>query len=109
MAEADGVGPAGAPLPGAMPNRLPENAPAADFDPKAVAKSLLRATRAGALATIDRNTGHPFASLVNAATDADGSPLILVSARLVPARGAPAPLAVGRAPGRARSRHRRNK
>src|SRR5271156_4064733 len=67
------------PLPGVMPNRLPENAPAPDFDPKAVAKALLRATRAGALATIDRNTGHPFASLVNVATDVDGSPLILVS------------------------------
>src|ERR1700738_4095230 len=82
MAEADGIGPLGpfgAPLPGAMPNRLPENAPAPDFDPKAVAKGLLRATRAGALATIDRNTGHPFASLVNVATDADGSPVILVS------------------------------
>src|SRR6202035_3698844 len=79
MAEADGIGPLGAPLPGAMPNRLPENAPAPDFDPKAVAKSLLRATRAGALATIDRNTGHPFASLVNVATDSDGAPLILIS------------------------------
>ena len=79
MAESDGSGPLAAPLPGAMPNRLPENAPAPDFDPKAVAKSLLRATRAGALATIDRNTGHPFASLVNVATDVDGSPLILVS------------------------------
>src|ERR1700739_2974635 len=79
MAEVDGAGPAGAPLPGAMPNRLPENAPAPDFDPKAVAKGLLRATRAGALGTIDRNTGHPFASLVNVATDIDGSPLILVS------------------------------
>src|ERR1700758_794541 len=79
MAEGDGAGPSAAPLPGAMPNRLPENAPAADFDPKAVAKSLLRATRAGALATIDRNTAHPFASLVNVATDVDGSPLILVS------------------------------
>jgi heme iron utilization protein len=82
MAEADDVGPLGplgAPLPGAMPNRLPENAPAPDFDPKAVAKDLLRAARAGALATIDRNTGHPFASLVNVATDVDGSPLILVS------------------------------
>ena len=44
-----------------------------------LAKSLLRTTRAGALATIDRNTGHPFASLVNVATDVDGSPLILVS------------------------------
>ena len=47
--------------------------------PEAVAKALLRATRAGALATIDRNTGHPFASLVNVATDVDGSPLILIS------------------------------
>jgi putative heme iron utilization protein len=79
MAEADAAGPISAPLPGAMPNRLPENAPAPDFDPKAVAKGLLRATRAGALATIDRNTGHPFASLVNVATDIDGAPLILVS------------------------------
>jgi hypothetical protein len=79
MAEVDGAGPSEAPLPGTMPNRLPENAPAPDFDPKAVAKGLLRATQAGALATIDRNTGHPFASLVNVATDIDGSPLILVS------------------------------
>src|SRR5258708_13391011 len=99
MAEAEDVGPLGplaAPLPGAMPNRLPENAPAPDFDPKAVAKSLLRATRAGALATIDRNTGHPFASLVNVATDIDGSPLILVSRLPTPTPtlevAAPAPL-----------------
>jgi putative heme iron utilization protein len=68
------------PLPGAMPDRLPENAtPPPDFDPKALAKSLLRSIRAGTLATLDRNTGHPFASLVNVATDADGSPTILVS------------------------------
>jgi len=68
------------PLPGTMPDRLPENAqPPADFDPRAVAKGLLRATRAGSLATLDRNTGHPFASLVNVATDVDGAPLILVS------------------------------
>ncbi len=67
------------PLPGVMPDRLPENAPAPDFDPKLLGKSLLRATRAGSLATIDRNTGHPFASLVNVATDFDGAPVILVS------------------------------
>jgi heme iron utilization protein len=81
MAEAEKSPPAAAApaLPGAMPDRLPETAPAPDFDPKALAKSLLRATRAGALATIDRNTGHPFASLVNVATDADGAPLILTS------------------------------
>ena len=41
--------------------------------------SSYRTVRAGALATIDRNTGHPFASLVNVATDSDGSPLILPS------------------------------
>lgn len=80
MAEADKAAPAGGPaLPGTMPNRLPENAPAPDFDPKSVAKGLLRSIRAGSLATIDRNTGHPFASLVNVATDVDGAPLILVS------------------------------
>jgi len=68
------------PLPGAMPGRTPEKAqPPADFAPLTVAKTLLRATRAGTLATLDRNTGHPFASLVNVATDVDGSPLILVS------------------------------
>jgi heme iron utilization protein len=67
-------------LPGVMPNRLPQTArPPEDFNPIAVAKELLRVIRAGALATIDRNTGHPFSSLVNVGTDADGSPLILVS------------------------------
>jgi heme iron utilization protein len=79
MAQSDPATADAAPLPGAMPDRLPENAPAPDFDPKSLAKTLLRATRAGTLATIDRNTGHPFASLVNVATDSDGSPLILVS------------------------------
>ena len=81
MAEADKSAPAApaTPLPGAMPDRLPETAPAPDFDPKALAKTLLRATRAGTLATIDRNTGHPFASLINVANDANGAPLILVS------------------------------
>src|SRR5215471_18965387 len=66
-------------LPGAMPDRLPETAPTPDFDAKSTAKKLLRSIRAGALATIDRNTGHPFGSLVNVATDTDGSPLILIS------------------------------
>jgi putative heme iron utilization protein len=67
-------------LPGAMPDRLPEGGRApADFDPKAVAKALLRAIRAGTLGTIDRNTGHPFASLVTVATDLDGAPVILTS------------------------------
>ncbi len=84
MGEADKAAPAGpvspaVPLPGSMPGRLPEGAPAPDFDPRSVAKVLLRTARAGSLATLDRNTGHPFASLVNVATDVDGSPIILVS------------------------------
>jgi putative heme iron utilization protein len=80
MAEAEN---SAALLPGVMPDRRPETAPAQGvepgFNPMAVAKTLLRATRAGALATLDRNTGHPFASLVNVATDSDGALLILIS------------------------------
>jgi heme iron utilization protein len=84
MGKADKAAPSGSvspavPLPGSMPDRLPEGAPAPDFDPKSLAKRLLRTARAGSLATLDRNTGHPFASLVNVATDVDGSPIILVS------------------------------
>ncbi len=68
------------PLPGIMPGDLPGTLPAQeDLSLVAVAKTLLRATRAGALATLDRNTGHPFSSLVNVATDADGAPLVLIS------------------------------
>jgi heme iron utilization protein len=75
MAQSDN----GVPLPGSMPGRVPEAAPAPEFDPVAVAKRLVRVTRAGALSTIDRHTGHPFGSLVNVATDMDGAPLVLVS------------------------------
>lgn len=68
------------PLPGAMPDRIPENAPRpADFAPRDIARTLLRTIFSGTLATLDRNGGYPFASLVNVATDVDGSPLILVS------------------------------
>lgn len=67
-------------LPGAMPDRLPEGAhPPEDFDPGELGKALLRSIRAGTLGTLDRNTGHPFASLVTVATDVDGSPVILTS------------------------------
>ena len=68
------------PLPGSMPGRIPEGAqPPADFVPRDLARALLRATRAGTLATLDRSSGYPFSSLVNVATDTDGAPLILVS------------------------------
>jgi len=49
-----------------------------DFQPEMEARRILRATRAGALATLN-GSGDPFASLVSVATDPDGSPLLLVS------------------------------
>jgi putative heme iron utilization protein len=48
------------------------------FDAAGEAKRLLRAIRAGALATTDPD-GAPFASLVNVATAPDGSPILLLS------------------------------
>ena len=48
------------------------------FDPLAESKRLLRATRAGSLATLT-GSGDPFASLITVATDHDGAPVFLVS------------------------------
>ena len=53
--------------------------PAADFDPKAAAKTLMREARSGALATLMVGSGDPYCSLVNVASSADGSPLLLIS------------------------------
>jgi heme iron utilization protein len=53
--------------------------PSPDFDPAASSKKLLREGRAGALATLMRGSGHPYCSLVNVATAADGAPLLLIS------------------------------
>jgi putative heme iron utilization protein len=44
-----------------------------------LAKTLTRTARSGALAVIEQGTGAPLASRVGVATDADGTPLILVS------------------------------
>jgi putative heme iron utilization protein len=43
------------------------------------ARLLLRRTPTGTLATINRDGGIPYASLINLATDIEGQPLILVS------------------------------
>ena len=51
----------------------------APFDAIGLARHLLRSVRSGALATIDAADGTPFASLVTIATDADGTPLMLLS------------------------------
>src|SRR6267142_5166633 len=53
--------------------------PTPDFDPKAAAKKLLREGRSGALATLMPGSGDPYCSLVNVATAADGTPLLLIS------------------------------
>ena len=50
-----------------------------DVEAIRLAKTLTRAARFGALAVIDPETGAPLASRVGVATDADGTPLILVS------------------------------
>lgn len=53
--------------------------PAASFDPAATARALLRSARRASLATVDRDSGRPYVSLVAAASDRDGAPLMLVS------------------------------
>jgi hypothetical protein len=53
--------------------------PAADFNPRLAAKKLLREARSGALATLFPGSGDPYCSLVNVATAADGTPLLLIS------------------------------
>jgi heme iron utilization protein len=50
-----------------------------DFDPRKVARSLLRRSRQGALATLMAGSGDPYCSLVNVASHPDGSPILLIS------------------------------
>jgi putative heme iron utilization protein len=49
------------------------------FDAKLAAKKLLREARSGALATLMPESGDPYCSLVNVATEASGAPLMLLS------------------------------
>lgn len=51
----------------------------ASFEPVAMARRCLRAARTAALATLDPKSGYPLTTLVNVATDVDGSPLMLLS------------------------------
>src|SRR6516164_4251822 len=53
--------------------------PIPDFDPGKLAKSLLRRSRQGALATLMSGSGDPYCSLVNVASYPDGSPVLLIS------------------------------
>src|SRR3974390_1924500 len=50
-----------------------------DFEPGRAVRSLLRRSRQGALATLMAGSGDPYCSLVNVATESDGSPILLIS------------------------------
>jgi putative heme iron utilization protein len=51
----------------------------ADFSASELARSLLRRSRQGALATLMPGGGDPYCSLVNVASHCDGSPILLIS------------------------------
>jgi heme iron utilization protein len=51
----------------------------ADFSAPRLARSLLRRSRQGALATLVPDSGAPYCSLVNVASASDGSPILLIS------------------------------
>lgn len=53
--------------------------PTVDFDAPRLARSLLRRSRQGALATLMPESSDPYCSLVNVASDFDGSPILLIS------------------------------
>jgi hypothetical protein len=48
-------------------------------EPASAARHLMRTALKGSLATLDRETGHPYASLVLVATEPDGAPIFLIS------------------------------
>src|SRR3954464_61051 len=53
--------------------------PSPVFNPSRSAKSLLRRSRQGALATLMLETGDPYCSLVNVASLPEGAPILLIS------------------------------
>jgi putative heme iron utilization protein len=53
--------------------------PVDSFDAAALARSLLRRRREGALATLMADSGAPYCSLVNLASQPDGTPILLIS------------------------------
>src|SRR6202790_2875619 len=53
--------------------------PSPDFDAAKVARSLLRRSRQGALATLMAGSGDPYCSLVNVASHVDSAPILLIS------------------------------
>jgi putative heme iron utilization protein len=62
------------------PASRPDPVQPADAAARAQARRLLADARHGALATLDPGGGHPLASRSAVALDADGTPLLLLSA-----------------------------
>src|SRR5260221_10196283 len=59
--------------------RVSSMQPTSDFNAARLARSLLRRSRQGALATLMAGSGDPYCSLVNLAGHPDGSPILLIS------------------------------
>jgi heme oxygenase (biliverdin-IX-beta and delta-forming) len=53
--------------------------PTVELDAAKLTRSLLRRSRQAALATLMADSGDPYCSLVNVASHADGSPILLIS------------------------------
>src|SRR3954471_7860845 len=51
----------------------------ADFSASHLARSLLRRSRQGALASLVPGSGDPYCALVNVASHPDGAPILLIS------------------------------
>jgi heme iron utilization protein len=60
-------------------DKPPSTANPARTDTVAAGRHLVRTACKGALATLDRESGHPYVSLVLTATEPDGTPLFLLS------------------------------
>jgi putative heme iron utilization protein len=77
--DSDPVGLKDRPIESAYMQSKPNFDPKPSFDAPSAAKRLMREARSGALATLMAGSGDPYCSLVNVATAADGSPLLLIS------------------------------
>lgn len=60
-------------------DNLPLAPAAGSTEPGPAARHLVRTALKGALATLERSRGHPYASLVLVATEPDGTPIFLIS------------------------------
>ena len=60
-------------------DETPSGPPATLLEPAPASRKLMRTALKASLATLDRATGHPYASLILVATEPDGTPLFLIS------------------------------